>query len=396
MHILYLMPAEGFGGAERQGIIHIRGLRKQGHRVTAVVGRSAPMLQQLEPPNDDTVWLDEFPPRHTATTAWHAQCRLAYQWSLSVQRNVRLVQRIASSRSVDIIVANRTYAWFIAVLVAKRVGLPFALRAGSRPRTPWMPRLLQCTRWLHSEPSLFISNCEAVEQSFAQYVSCPKIIVKNAVELDEVRPVNFNESCQRLALNPARPRVALAVRPSAEKGIEMLCRAAVLMREVRPDIEIDIAGDYWQRQWCEQMVRHAGLEGTIVFLGHIDRIADLYGASHVVLLPSRSDSIEGSPNALLEAMACGKAIVATAVGGVPELVEHGREGLLVADGDAQGMAAAVLEILEDRCIRQGMGRAGQLKAKGEHSVPIVVEQLARALERCLVSNGTRLGGSRCE
>lgn len=392
MHILYLMPAEGFGATERQGVVHIEWLRALGHKVTAVVGLSAPLLHRLDngERNKDTIWLDEFPPKHAATTSWKAHLDFVRSWSSSICRNAKEIQRIASVANFDIIFANRTCAWPIAALVGRRIRVPYAVFAGSRPRIRCLPRLLCFTRLLGSEPVLLVSNCKSVEESFEPYIRCPKLILPNAVDLDEYYPRNRKESCRQLGLDPSRPRVALAIRPSVEKGMVLLCRTALLLREARSNIEIDIAGDYRQRECCERFVRDTGLGDTVLFLGHTDQIGELYGASDLVLLPSRSDSVEGSRNALLEAMACGKAIVASEVGGIAELIEHGREGLLVPDGDPNAMASAILDVLWDQCARQGMGHAGQRKAKREHSAPIVVEQLAIALERQMPVKG--LGG----
>ena len=76
-----------------------------------------------------------------------------------------------------------------------------------------------------------------------------------------------------------------------------------------------------------EAIAQLGLGDVVKFVGHIDAVADLYAASDLVMLTSPNHSIEGSPNALLEAMACGKPIVATAVGGIPELIQDGSRGL---------------------------------------------------------------------
>lgn len=397
MHVLYLMPAEGFGGAERQGVIHIEGLRALGHRVTAIVGRSAPMTRRLSGGwnSEDTIWFDSFPPPRAAAAGVLTHCQYGLSWSQSVRRNAREVRNIVNGRDIQVVVANRTYAWVIAALTELRSGLPYVIRAGSRPRVEWMSGILRIARVLQLEPSLFFSNCRAVERCFEPHLRCPRVILPNAVDLREFGPRDFRLSCQQLGLDPLRPRVALALRPSHEKGIELLCQVASLVREVRSDIEFVIAGDYWERHLCQRVVRDRDLADTIRFVGHIEQVAELYGASHLVLLPSRSNSIEGSPNALLEAMACSKALVATSVGGIPELVEHGCEGILVRDRDAQAMADAIMELLQDKCARQAMGCAGRRKAGTQHAAPSIVQRLANVLEGQFIGNTTS-GATPCE
>jgi glycosyltransferase involved in cell wall biosynthesis len=113
------------------------------------------------------------------------------------------------------------------------------------------------------------------------------------------------------------------------------------------------------RKVLEDQARDLGILDRVKFLGHWDDMAPLIGEMDLVVLPSFD---EGMPLVLLEAMACAVPVVATLVGGVHELVDDGADGVLVAPGDAAGLANAVSRLLDDPGLRTRMGEAGRKKA----------------------------------
>jgi glycosyltransferase involved in cell wall biosynthesis len=127
-------------------------------------------------------------------------------------------------------------------------------------------------------------------------------------------------------------------------------------------------------------------------LGHVEAMEDFYRAVDVVILTSHERSIEASPNALLEAMATGRPVVATAVGGVPELVTSGRDGYLARDDDAACFAARLLALLYAPARRARLGRNGRMRA-ALHGVPIVVEELAQRVRSVVAGADPPLRGA---
>jgi glycosyltransferase involved in cell wall biosynthesis len=103
-----------------------------------------------------------------------------------------------------------------------------------------------------------------------------------------------------------------------------------------------------ERGRLEELCRSLNLTDAVILAGHKDDIDPYYGIADVFLLPSVS---EGCPNVLLEAMAAGVPVVATAVGGVPEVVKHGRDAILVNAHDRAGLASATAQILRDHQLR---------------------------------------------
>jgi glycosyltransferase involved in cell wall biosynthesis len=254
-----------------------------------------------------------------------------------------------------------------------------------------LARALSLLEVFEVEPVLFVSNCRAVEESYRAYLSVPRLILPNAVDLDEFRSRNRVEACERLRLDSHRPRIAMAIRPSGDKGINLLCKIAKEPCLAQSNVEFVIAGEYPERGIFMAEIARRGLADVIKFLGHLDDVAELYAASDVVLLTSPSNSIEGSPNAILEAMACSKPVVATAVGGVPELVRDSVEGFLVSETDPSSGAFAIERLLSDAKLRENMGSAGRVRAENEHAPDSICRNLVTTIYRCIGSSHT-VGG----
>ena len=134
--------------------------------------------------------------------------------------------------------------------------------------------------------------------------------------------------------------VVTVARLSPEKDIANLVQAAAIVRQSDPDLRIEVAGDGPCRGELGRLVGELGLDGCVSFLGEIHDVPALLARGAIFVLPSRS---EGISLTLLEAMACGLPVVATRVGGTPEVVVDGETGLLVPPADPAALAEAVLQ-----------------------------------------------------
>lgn len=155
-------------------------------------------------------------------------------------------------------------------------------------------------------------------------------------------------------------RIILSVgRLSKEKGHADLIRAMRRARAQRPEAVLLIVGDGPERPRLEHLSHRLGLESSICFLGYRDDVTPYYEAAAVFALTSHS---EGSPNVLLEAMEARIPIVATAVGGVGEMIRDQEEGLLVPRGDIEGIATGIVALLGNPELSQ------KLTAAAHHSL----------------------------
>jgi glycosyltransferase involved in cell wall biosynthesis len=163
-----------------------------------------------------------------------------------------------------------------------------------------------------------------------------------------------------LGLAPDAPVVGTVAGFRPEKAHRDLLDAAALVRERVPEARFVLVGDGPLEDALRAQARRLGIEDTVAFAGYRPDARRLAGAFDVFTLSSLQ---EGLPIALLEAMACGVPVVATAVGGVPEAVRDGREGLLVAPGRPPALADALVTLLEDPARRAALGAAAQARTR---------------------------------
>ena len=125
---------------------------------------------------------------------------------------------------------------------------------------------------------------------------------------------------------------------------------------------------------AEEEAKRLGVDDSVSFLGKIEAVAPLLAGADLFLLPSQNESFGLSA---LEALASGVPVVASRVGGLPEVVDDGRTGVLCASGDVDGMARAAVEILADRGRWDAMSAAAAEDARRRFSLPAIVEQYER-------------------
>jgi glycosyltransferase involved in cell wall biosynthesis len=187
-------------------------------------------------------------------------------------------------------------------------------------------------------------------------------VIENGIELERYGPAADRSALrQRLGLDPGRLYVAAVARFHPVKDHASLVGAFGRVAAARPDADLLLVGDGPLRPDLERQVRDLGLAGRAHFLGVRDDVPDLLRAADLFALTSLS---EAASLTLLEAMASELPVVATAVGGNPEMVRDGREGLLAPRGDVPGIAAALTRLLGDPEARRRMGEAGRARVEG--------------------------------
>lgn len=186
------------------------------------------------------------------------------------------------------------------------------------------------------------------------------------VRPESVRIVPNGVDCDRFFPAPSlianRPRVMMVGRLISIKGPELLCNAAPGILAQHPDTEFVMVGDGPLRESLESGLAQRGIRSSFTFLGSRADIPELLRSGDILVLPSQT---EGMPLVALEASASGVPVVATAVGGTPEVVRDGETGLLVAPGDAGQLTMAVNRLLTSPALRLQMGRRGREVAVSE-------------------------------
>jgi glycosyltransferase involved in cell wall biosynthesis len=173
-----------------------------------------------------------------------------------------------------------------------------------------------------------------------------------------------------LGIAPGQPIVGVVAVPRPQKALEVLLRAAVVLRRTVPDLRVLVVGGTGDPPAPPEVLLHRqaeelGLGETVRFLGIRTDVADLLAAFDVAVL---SSDFEGSPLSVMEYMAAAKPVVATRVGGVPDLVEDGVTGLLVERRDPEALAGAVATLLADPERARAMGKAGRERQRREFTI----------------------------
>lgn len=140
------------------------------------------------------------------------------------------------------------------------------------------------------------------------------------------------------------------------KGIDVLLKAAAVVLARLPNVTFRIAGDGSERPSLEALCATLGISSRVQFLGHTPDVPALLRTSGVFAFPSL---MEASPNAVIEAMASGLAVAASNAGGIPEVVEHEQNGLLVPPGDPGALSDALVRLLTDTPLSQRLGEAAR-------------------------------------
>ena len=209
------------------------------------------------------------------------------------------------------------------------------------------------------------------------------IEVTGGVDAELFRPVPADPE---LADRLAGRRILLYVgRFVPLKNLPMLIDAFAIVRRSQPDCVLVLVGEGALEGQVREQIGRLGLGECVVLLGHQpqSRLPALYAASDLVLL---SSSFDNSPNCILEANACERAVVATRVGGVPRYVTEGENGLLAESGDANGFAEAIVTLLGQPDRAREMGQAGRRRVLERHSWRKSAETLLRLYERLLTAD----------
>lgn len=201
-----------------------------------------------------------------------------------------------------------------------------------------------------------------------------------------IEPQPYEENGRRVPPSPGPPKILCVAAHKPYKGLPILIEACRILRDKGVSLVCDIVGDGPMRPELEAAIRAANLESVVRIAGARpqEEVTRMMAEASVFALPSivaTDGQMEGIPVALMEALASGRPVVTTSISGIPELVEHDVNGLLVPPGDAAAFAAALERVLSDPAARAEMGRHGQRKVRAEFTLDQCTRMLIARLDR---------------
>jgi len=211
-------------------------------------------------------------------------------------------------------------------------------------------------------------------------------LIWNGAPLGEFAPVSRERALavrRQLGISEGVAVVGTVGRLSEQKGHRYLLEAAARVRRRRPDVRFLVVGDGDLDAALRAQVRDLGLGDAVVFAGHRDDVPAVLGAIDVFCI---SSTYEGTPLALFEALAAGKAVVSTAVDGCREVIEDGVTGLLAPPRDPEALAARLLDALGNPERRHALERAAR-EASRRYDVDRCVEQMQDLYDEVLRERG---------
>ena len=209
--------------------------------------------------------------------------------------------------------------------------------------------------------------CERLMQVF--HIPIHKLqVIHNSVDLESYASPASLELPIELACCQNRPVVLTVARLDKQKGHAILLEAAAQL----PEAVFVLVGDGPERAYLQAQCKSLGLEERVIFTGFRSDIRNWLAHCDLFVLPS---FYEGQPLSILEAMAAGKPVIASAIPGNDELIEHGKTGWLVPPGDAIQLTQALRVMLTDPALARCLALAGQVKVQKEFSIRTMVKQV---------------------
>lgn len=310
----------------------------------------------------------------------------------------RTLAEIARSEGVGVIHTQGPIAAdFHAARAARAAGVPFVVTRPSMIEDYLMPLVMRRahavvdTLTLRSAHAVVTVSEDGRRRLLARraLAAVEILLIRNGVDVERYTPREGAKArlLSEIGVSGDRPTLGMIGQLTDDKGWDVFLDMMGVVRRACPRVAAFVVGAGPRLEDLRLSVQHADLAGTVFLLGLRGDIPDLLPAFDVVAHTSRR---EGLPMVVIEAMACGRPVVASDAGGTAELIVPGRTGFVVAVGDAQAAADRVVALLRDSGAREAMGRAARERAVAEFGLGGVVSRYESLYEQ-MVRGGARAG-----
>ena len=364
--VLELRSVRGTGGGPEKTILLGAAKRDQ--------SRFAVTVCYIRDLRDEVFAIDE---RARAMGVDYIEVKERHSFDPGIWRALRTVVR---DRHIDIVHAHDYKTDLLALLLSRRTGvIPLATAhnwAGRSPRERlvYYPLDKRClARFPH-----VIAVSTPVKNELIRHGAKPKnvTVILNAIDPAAFRrdAIGREEIRHEIGLRPADFVIGTVGRLQAEKRFDLLIQVFARLAAERADIQLVLVGDGQLKDELTSLAAKSGVTGRCRFLGHRSDVVRLH---HAFDLYVQSSDIEGTPNAVLEAMAMQTPVVATDVGGTREIAHPGVHALIVPSGDAAALKAAIEQVLSN----PASARERAVEARRRIECDLSFEARTRALER---------------
>lgn len=304
--------------------------------------------------------------------------------------------RFLRKQRYHIVHTHNSKAGFIGRLAARWAGVPIIVHTvhgfAFHDREPaWRQILFRnlerlASRWC--DKMVFISQ-PLIDWALRERIARKEKIQKiySGIELDHFEPVPDGEKKalkEAWGIREEAPVVGIVSKLWEGKGHTILIHAFEGLKREIPEAVLVIAGEGYLRDELSDLVDRLGLKGSVLFTGFQMDVRRIIATFDVAVLPS---FFEGMGRVLLEAMAMGKPVVASSVGGIPDLVHHGKTGFLVTPGSVSELKSGLLTLIRNKALAKEMGEEGRMRISEEFSAGRMAQSIEKLYRELLQTKG---------
>jgi glycosyltransferase involved in cell wall biosynthesis len=352
LRILHTESSLGWGGQEIRVLTEARGVADRGHAVTLAAPAESRIFQEA--------------PRFGVDA-------LAIPIGRKSLGGVGALRSLLRARTFDVVnTHSSTDSWIAAVATRLLAGAPPIVR--TRHISAPVPRNF-ATRWLYTGATeRIVTTGERLRRQVIEETGADParvVSIPTGIDLERFQPGPAAAARTALGLEPEGAVIGIVATLRSWKGHRYLFEAFAGLAD--GGARLVVVGDGPQREALEQLAKSLGIADRVHFAGNQPDVAPWMRAFDLFCLPSYAN--EGVPQALMQAMACGLAVVTTPVGSIAEIVEDGRSGILVAPEDAGALRRVIEVLLADDDRRQRLGASARATALERFGDSLMVERM---------------------
>ncbi len=347
-----------YRGGQHQALLLLQGLLSRGHAPELITLRDSMLARRAKDAGVST---------HGVDRGWRRMCA-----ALAIRRLVR-------GGRVDVVHANEphalTSAWLarahhrVPLIAARRIALPLSTSSFSPARYRATARIVAVSH--------FVERSVAAGGFSERFIN----VIYDGVEIPAaVSKADRDRARARFAIPHESVCLGNVAAFVPEKGQALLIRALADLRAQFPQSVLLLAGEGPEQSKLQELVWQLHLEGVVKFPGFVFDIESVYAATDLFVFPSHEEPLGSS---LLSAMGHGLSVVAIARGGIPEVVEDGRNGVLVKDLDPGALAAAIARLLSNPAEARRLGEAARETISSRFSASRMVDTTLNLYERLI-------------
>ena len=370
MSLFHIDSGREWRGGQRQSFFLARQLKQKGYPFLFVVQPGSPLHQKAAEAE-----LPIFPLKIRSELDLFAILRLAR----AMKRKKCLLAHFHDAHALAVGSRAASLAKVPLRIISRRVDFPLKKNIFSR-------------RKYKKDVDVIIAISEGVKRVLIQGgVAAERIeVIPSGIDFSPFEQASSSDFLRReFSFAPDNYLVGIVAHLEDHKGHRYLIQATKILKEMAPKIKIIVVGSGSLRMELDKQVRELGVEDIVFFLGFREDIPQILSSLDLFVL---SSYLEGMGSSLLDAMACRLPVVATFVGGIPEVVVHGETGLLVPPRNPSALAEAILKLYYNRALASRLGQRGFEVVHQKFSAEAMADRIIALYERLAARKKIRLDG----